>query len=153
MKLILFFLLATSRICEAQEAPKRATTIIIKDCTFRQAMNQLLDQGYSIEKYDSVFKTIRTDLKDGEKEDGNVTALYKIFLDCRIKDSNLIVTGHLLPAVTMGAFKSNLNYNSNGSVIAVENKGMKGSELKMSWIMMNKFALSFKNSIEYVIPN
>lgn len=148
MKRILFFALVINSLNTFSQV-KNDNTIIIKNISFSFIMNSLLDQGYTIDKYDTLFHTIKTALKDGRREDGKPTNLFKIFLDIRVKDSLVIIKGQGVAAVTLQLFKNSTGYSETSNYYPIQNKGMKNSELRSSWVMMDNFAKSFKTDIVY----
>ena len=70
-------------------APKHTNTIIVKGVQFRQAASVLLDEGYTIQKIDSNYFTVKTDFRKVPK-----TSL-SMFISLRIKDSICTIMGSL----------------------------------------------------------
>jgi hypothetical protein len=139
---LLLLMLIIPAFAHSQEPPKKANTIIVYGVTYNEAMSQLLDKGYLIDKSDKDVQYIQTAKKPSKK---GLTYLLKIAV--RIKDSTMIVTGIWNNELTIhiGAFSSPLSES------IVENRGMKGSILNNSWNDLNSFALSFNKPVEYAI--
>jgi hypothetical protein len=121
--LILLALLLVAEYCYCQ--PKGANTIKITGVTFRQVANALLDAGYSFEKIDSNFQTIRTEYKAFQNY------IPRLRFEIRVKDSILNIKGD--------ALTSNFQFSA-------ENVKWKGA-----FNEMNSFALSFNKPVEYSI--
>lgn len=122
--------------CFAQ--PKNVTSIIIPDVTFKQAVNTLLDAGFSVERSDSIFQTVKTEYRYGTGKN----KWMKFCLLVRIKDSTAIITGKWYN--TMIGELSKRSVDEQAEII----KNSWGAE-KNCFIEMNVFALSFKKPVEY----
>ena len=88
--LFLFFLFPS--FVFAQEPKKGDNTIITTGIDFRHAVNELMDEGYTIEKIDSNFKTARTEFINCPLKTGKAS-MVNISISIRIKDSSCIITG------------------------------------------------------------
>ena len=86
IKFLFMIMAGAFNICHAQS--KGDNTIIVKDIVLKEAVNHLLDKGFSIDKIDSNFQTFTT----GRKFDGGYFG-GTYWFDLRIKDSDLIIKG------------------------------------------------------------
>lgn len=130
MKYLLSLLLLVS-VAYAQYIPKNANTIIVKGVTFNDVVNRLLDEGWHIAQIDSVQQTIKTEATPTKRNGVILVTMY-----VRVKDSIANITG-------------NYNIEGNKETYAVENRGIKGSPLKNSFILLNEIALSFGKPVDY----
>lgn len=119
--------------------PKKSNTINIKGVDFKEAVNQLLDQGYSIAKMDSSFQIISTSPQTIK----NVAVVFNL----RVKDSTLNIRGTWddLISVRIGAAEVRVMSEP------IRNIGMKGSSANIAFAAMNKFAQSFGKDVEYKV--
>ncbi|HEY0750045.1 MAG TPA: hypothetical protein VGD26_02750, partial [Chitinophagaceae bacterium] len=61
----IFFLLIPIFGLSQEKIPKNANAIEVKGVSFRQVADGLLDAGYTLERTDSSFQTIKTEFKTG----------------------------------------------------------------------------------------
>lgn len=122
---------------------KGDNVILVKGVSFYEAVTRLLDEGYSIEKIDSNFKTVQTAFKQTKKPSTRVS----IFI--RVKDSTAIVTGIVYDMVLVGIEFLGRRYTEDDAKDPIANIGMKGSSAKDAFIEMDRFAKSFNKTIEY----
>lgn len=74
----------------SRHIPNDVTTIIVKNVTFKNACNALLDAGLEIDKKDNDLETVTTLFK---KVDGAILGqAWEPVISIRIKDSNAIIT-------------------------------------------------------------
>lgn len=83
--LLSFFLIP---ILSQAQIPSKAKTIIVKNVSFLDVCNSLLDNGYLIEKKDNDLQTVRTEAKQYPKY---WNAAYVI--NVRVKDSVVFFSG------------------------------------------------------------
>ena len=76
--LTLIVLFTGSAFC--QEPPKDASKIEVAGVTFREVVNNLLDQNYYIDKIDSNYQTVKTEAHNS------------LIIYARVKDSTAILT-------------------------------------------------------------
>ncbi len=131
MKIIALLLIIPAM---GQAQPKNTERIIIQGVTFKQAINKLLDKGYTIDKIDSTFNTASTVKKslDGTRD--------TYVLNARIKDSALYLTGYL------EWFMFGNKYEQD-----IANAGAKGFSPRNAFKKMDEFAKSFGLPVEYEV--
>jgi len=137
----LIFFLSLPGLCYCQNAPKNAKTIVIKNVSFLQVCNALLDSGYTIEKKDNDLQTAKTELREYDKY---WNAYYSI--NIRVKDSIVYISGLLTgPGKTGGLFKDEPITNQ------VNKKGetLYKSLFGYAFLKLYNFAQSFKKEIEF----
>jgi hypothetical protein len=143
----IFFLLLFSFNLSAQtnikHVPKKVTKIILttdqnQESNFDYMMNTLLDNGYTIEKRDSEYGTIKT---DPQPLSGQNNCNY--FFNIRVKDNQIIISGQYIfnAAISYGVVTSTPSWDN------IINIGMNGSVNKITFIHMYEFAqsLTFTN--------
>lgn len=118
------------------QIPAKAKTIIVKNVSFTDACNMLLDKGYLIERKDNELQTATTTARPYPS---GWNAEYIVSI--RIKDSALYITGNFTsPAGTSDAlFKNEPLYYRKAK------KSLTG----YGFNLLNEFALSFKKDVEY----
>ncbi len=141
MKYIFILLLIFPFFCGAQNIPSSVNTILVKDLKFIDVCNALLDSGYTIEKKDNDLQTVETALRPYPKY-WNATYIIHV----RVKDSTTYFSVTYTAPPGGGLFK-------NETAINLTNK--KGVTLKKSmdgfiFLLLNDFALSFKNGTSYL---
>lgn len=141
MKTLLFILIPF--ISFSQKIPKHTNTIKIHDVTFQEVANKLLDAGYTFDKIDSNYKTVKTDFKDGTGKNKNM----KIRLMLRIKDSSAIITGEWYGTSFIGNKLFGQEQTAENSTFRIENTW--GAN-KNSFDEMKAFAESFNKPVEYL---
>lgn len=144
MKAIIFALLLSPIISLCQDPPKKCSVIKVTPVSFRHAVNSLLDLGYSIEKIDSNFLTVRTEPKNYSKTKGGM-----VQIEIRVKDSSVIITGYC-GLRNIDFEKKESNFFDGKYYYKVENRGMKGSLSKEAFDVMNEFAKGLSGKIEYL---
>jgi len=127
--IVILFILGGS-IATSQDIPKKVNTIIItSQKSFKQVASLLLSEGYSISNSDQSIGLLKT---DNESVQG-----WQYFLSINVMDSVITITGKInMPSVST-------------QWSDIENKGMKGSPLKKSFVLMDKFALTLGGDVIY----
>lgn len=110
-----------------QDIPKGANLIKVSGVTFRDAAMSLLDAGFSFEKVDSNFQTLKTEWKDIKGYSP------KIKFEIRVKDSTLIIKG---------------SWQNMNILFDIENQ--KWAAYRVTFSEMNNYALSFRKPVEYL---
>lgn len=142
MKKILYILLLSPALVFSQT--EKANTIIIKNISFEEVANAVLDAGYRFDKKDDKYGTIKT-------EPLSFDGSWSLYLDIRVKDSICYLTGYgymIDPGVA--AHSSNIFINAWVNPSRIENRGMKKSFDRKGFNKMNEFALSVKKEVAYV---
>jgi hypothetical protein len=135
-------------IVNAQEIPINTSVILVHSITFKDAVNRLLDSGYSLKKIDSNFNIVETEPKDID----NGGFIQQMILKVRVQDSIATITGLFgFPDNTNGQFKP----GSIGAIISgvdtpIQNfKAWRHRKRITPFGHMNNFALSFNKPVEY----
>lgn len=130
--------------CFVNGQEKGTNKIIVSGVSFDSVIYKLLDAGYFIDKRDSTLKTVTTLPKRFfEKPSSNM------YLQIRVRDSVAYITGMFNMDVVMNnVLGLDLTFDYR-SFDPIENKGMKGSVMKISFIKMDEFAKSFNKPVEY----
>lgn len=139
MKSLLLFLIVPFSMA-AQ--PKKTNTIEIEGVSFSEVANALMDAGFTLEKVDSNFQTIRTDFKEGSGK----TKWMKVRYNARVKDSNVILTGEWYNSMFMGSKIIGQEGTLENSVFKIENASVNP---KNCFKDMNTFALAFGKPVKY----
>jgi hypothetical protein len=121
------------------QPPKGAKIIFVKGCTYRQAINALINQGIIIEKKDSIDQTILTAFISQKAYS------YRLYL--RVTDSATLISGQLKLNESFRFLNASSDPNTT---YEIQNKGMKGSELRHAWEKMQEFANSLKGDVTYL---
>jgi hypothetical protein len=140
--IILVTTLLAATVCLAQQIPRKANVIKVSQVTFKQVAMSLLDAGYLFQKIDSNYNTITTEPKEYSRKVGGM-----IQLNIRVKDSTVIISGYC--GLTEGDFNSRPS-TALGGKSEIANQGMKGSLMRESFDVMNKFARSLGTDIVYI---
>lgn len=127
-----------------KEIPKKANTITIVGVVFKEAANSLLDAGYTFEKVDSNFQTIKTEFKEGTGKN----KWMRLRLYVRIKDSSAIVTGEWYNTLFIGSKLLGIEQTVENSTSKIE---YTIGNPKACFNEMKEFALSLKKPVEYSI--
>ena len=127
----------------AQDIPKNANVIIVKGTTFDKVVNSLLDSSFVIDKMDKEYQTLKTEYKKLRK--GFVP---EIMLNVRIKDSTATITGKWRSDLNIFGLNSQ---KEQESAMIFEIKNEKSKVPSESFKAMNKFALSLKGQIQYIV--
>ena len=144
MKLIIVFtLIIISSITHAQNIPKGTKTIIVKNTSFKQIVNRLRDNGYSIKKLDSNLQTVRTGFLDYNSKSG----LLGLSISVHVKDSMAFISGlwYSYKRFSDGLLTSN-HAPRRGDIFQVR---YSFGDYKETFLRMNKFAQSLKEEIIY----
>jgi hypothetical protein len=134
-KLFLFLLLPIS--LSAQQ--KRDNQIIVHQISFKEALIQTLNNGFTFSMKDDSLQIFSTSPKPA-KQGGAITIHGRIIAD------SLTLTGELNMNMT-------LNFGSISSAmgpIVIECRGEKNSPLRQAWNDMNDLAKSFNKPITYL---
>lgn len=127
------------------QAPKRTNLIKVTPVSFRQVANKLLDSGYQFKSIDSNFQTIKTEPKRYSRKTNGM-----IQLNIRVVENTMTVSGYC------GYNESDFSANPGKGIMdgkqEIENRGMKGSLLKESFEIMDRFAKSLGGKIVYISP-
>lgn len=137
--LIIIIVFTHSIICYCQTIPPNANTIIVKNISFMQICNALLDAGYTIEKKDNELQTARTEPKAYPKYWNG-----KYRINVRVVDSVAFLSG----TFTLGGgelFKDDPIYHHTNK----KGKPYPKSGIGYPFILLNDFAKSLKREIEY----
>jgi hypothetical protein len=128
-------------IVYSQIIPKNADAITVKDVTFDQVVNSLLDSGYVMEKIDKDFHTLTTDYRKLCKD-----CLPEITFNVRVKDSVATISGKWRSTGNIFGPSSN---KDAAYVFAIKNEKMKVP--RMAFQAMKTFALSLNGGVTYLI--
>lgn len=146
---ILFF--ALFPVIATAQIPRNAKTIVVKNVSFEQVCNQLLDKGYAIEKKDDQLQTVRTEYKKYPKL---WNAGYRI--DIRIKDSTAYISGAFTAPyenpLTRASAKQEPLWNNEPILYLTNNKGKPHAKSLSGYAfgLLNEFAVSFGKEVEYL---
>lgn len=145
MKLFaLLIILWSSTNTFSQDIPKNANVIVVKGVTFEKVVNSLLDSGFVIEKIDKEYQTLKTEYKKLCKD-----CIPEIQFYVRVKDSVLTITGKWRSDLNIfGGFDTN---KSKDEALIFEIKNEKNKVPRESFKAMNKFAISLKGEIQYLV--
>lgn len=138
MKYLILLLIPTLSFAQ----PKGTNTIKVSGVTFKEAAITLMDAGFTLEKLDSNFQTLRTDWRDGKGSN----KWMKLRLNLRIKDSAAILTGNWYNTITLNAFDKFTTIENE----AMEIKNSYGNP-KACFKEMDIYAKLFKKPVEYTI--
>lgn len=142
MKTILLILLC---LCPwfifAQTIPKDANIIVVKNVSFLEVCNTLLDSGYTIRKKDNELQTASTEDKEYPKL-WNATYVINI----RVKDSVLYISGTITAPPGGGLFKNEPISNQTNKKGITQQKSLFG----YAFLVLNNFALGFKKDVSYL---
>ena len=150
MKNLIYILLFIHFALFGQEAPKKATSIVLKDTTlsvdnhFKATLKTLLKEGYKFENANLATELIITEPKEiafgfmkAEK------ATVKLTLEYNITDSSysVIISGLVITKMMTTTVENKIT-----------NKGMKGSSAKETWNEMQRIGtLIPSTSTSYLI--
>ena len=124
-------------LCLGQNAPKWTNQIKVKGTYYSTVAQALIEKGFMLDKTDKDLQLITTSPRTFKGLGSSVK------LQVYIKDSSAYITGQFKLEVKL--FK-----NSEESFEAIVNRGMKGSEYKNTFDLMDDFAKSLKGEITYV---
>lgn len=144
MRLLFIFLLISTLSYSQSKPPKKANTIEVSGVTFKEVANGLMDAGYTLEKVDSNFLTIKTDFKQGTGK----TKWMKMRFHVRVKDSTAIITGDWYNDMLVGSDFLGREFNLDNLIDKIENASVNP---KNCFNDMNAFALSFNKPVQYFI--
>ncbi len=126
--------------CVSIAQNKKDNIIVAHGADFKNAVNILLDGGYTIEEIDSKYETVRTEYKALCRD-----CVPEIMLDIRVKQNNAIVKG---------------KWRSNGGIIGQTLSGNsdtmyfdkmheKSKVPKMCFNEMNRIAMLLSKNVDY----
>ncbi|MDQ6609581.1 MAG: hypothetical protein M3Y85_07150 [Bacteroidota bacterium] len=99
MKLLVLICMCVPLFSLTQDLiPKKVNTIEVSGVTFKEVANALLEDGFTFEKIDSNFLTIKTDFKEGAGKN----KWMKLRLFTRVKDSTVFITGEWYNSLFIG---------------------------------------------------
>ena len=124
--------------------PKKANTIKIIGIDFKTIANSLLDAGFTFERIDSNYQTIKTDFREGKGK----TKWMKLRLLVRIKDSTALLTGDWYNTIFVGSNILGQQQTVENSIAKIENTF---ANPKNCFEEMNVFAVSLNKPVEYLI--
>jgi hypothetical protein len=124
--------------------PKKTNTIEIVGVSFKEVANALLDAGFTFEKIDSNFLTIKTDFKEGTGKN----KWMKLRLMTRVKDSTLFITGEWYNTMLIGGKLFGVEQTIENSTYKIE---YTNGNPKNCFLEMNEFANSFNKEKVYKI--
>jgi len=141
----LFFLFIPLASFSQEIIPKKSNAIEVYGVSFKEVANKLLDFGYTFDKIDSNYQTIKTDFKEGKGKN----KWMKLRLLVRVVDSSATFTGEWYNTMLIGyTFGGARHSNIDNSVEKIEFKSVNP---KNCFIEMNEVAISFKKEISYLI--
>lgn len=144
MKKLLILLLFAPIISLSQDIPKNVNTIIAKGVTFARVVNNLLDSGYTADKLDKDFQTIKTEWRTLCSE-----CAPEICINVRVKDSTATITGQWRSSAGILLFaKRSQAENEHALVFPVQNERSKVP--RKAFEVMNNYALSLQGQITYL---
>jgi len=141
MKNLLFILFLIHSVTIGQIIPADVNTIVVKNVTFTEICNALLDSGYTIERKDSELQTARTEARQYPKY---WNATYKV--NVRVKDSAAYISATFTAPPEGGLFKDEIVTNQTTKKGVTFKKGMWG----YIFLLLNDFALGFKKEVSYI---
>ena len=136
---LLFLIIAACVTMQAQE--KGTTKIMVSGVTFREVTNQLLDFGYSFDKIDSNYQTVKTEYKTFKSKGVDMDICFFV----RLKDSTAIISGKWVPTALIGSKLLGAEITRDNSTYDIDNK--MGS--KAQFAEMTRFAKSFGKEVTY----
>lgn len=106
-------------------------------------IKEMINQGYEPTEINKEYFTVKTSLKGDEKAD----AEYYFFVTCR--EGEIIIYGQFKSTITISSY----GVKSEASFRPIENRGMKGSTLKITFNKMDELAraLPSESKIRYDI--
>jgi hypothetical protein len=140
MKLIILLFFPVALF--GQVIPKGCDLIKVSGVSFKQVANALLDAGYSFEKIDSNFQTIKTDFKQSKSAKDLSLSLY-----VRVKDSSASITGKGYQRGVAGSYSVGKQRTMDDATFIIKNASGK---YKKTFAEVNSFALSFNTLVEYL---
>jgi len=125
---------------------KGDNTIIIKKISFADVVNGLLDNGYTIQKLDSNYKTVTTDFINCPMDNGKPST-FNISIYVRVKDSTAFISSKWFSNIGLsrGLFQSSREPGPMDIYPIVYTWGAN----KHGFMHMNKFAQSLKQPVLY----
>ena len=137
----LFFLFIPVVAISQEKIPKKSNTIEVSGVTFKEVANTLLDFGYTFDKIDSNYQTIKTDFKQGAGKN----KWMKLRIVVRVKDSIASFSGDWYNTIFMGTTLGGVRQSTMEN--DVEKIEFKSVNPKNCFLEMNEIAISFKKSI------
>lgn len=139
----IFFLLIPIFGLSQEKIPKNANAIEVKGVSFRQVADGLLDAGYTLERTDSSFQTIKTEFKTGIGKN----KWMKLRLMIRVKDTTATITGEWYNTMFIGSKLLGVEQTIDNSTYKIE---YTSGNPKNCFTEMNNFALSLHKPILYI---
>jgi len=124
--------------------PKKANSIEVNSISFKELANGLLDAGYTFDKIDSNFQTIRTDFKEGSGKN----KWMKLRLLTRMKDSVAIITGEWYNSMVIGSKLLGQEQTIENSTYKIE---CTYGNPKNCFLEMKALAESFRKPTSYYV--
>ncbi len=140
---ILFFLIIPITTFSQEIIPKKSNTIEVSGVTFKEVANTLLDFGYSFDKIDSNYQTIKTDFKEGTGKNNWM----KLRIIVRVKDSIASFSGDFYNTIFMGSTLGGVRQSTIDN--SVEKIAYKSVNPKNCFLEINEVAISFKRKVTY----
>ena len=140
----LFFLFIPLTAISQEKIPKKSNTIEVSGVTFKEVANTLLDLGFTFDKIDSNYQTIKTDFKQGTGK--NKWMKFRIMV--RVKDSIAIFSGDWYNTMFIGTTILTVRQSLENSIEKIEYKSVNP---KNCFLEMNEIAISFKKSVTYFV--
>lgn len=145
MKFLSLFLIFLPFLVRSQDRiPKKTNTIEVLGVTFKECADALLNAGFTFDKVDSNFNTIRTDFKAGTGKNKWI----KFRLLTRVKDSTLLINGDWYNTTLIGGKLFGVDQTVENSTYSIE---FTNGNPKNCFLEMNEFANSFKKEKVYKI--
>lgn len=138
MKYIAFIILLIPVGLCAQEIPKDANRIIVKNVSLDKVINTLLDNGYSISQKDTTYGTVDTSPRSEKK---GTSRIFHI----RIKENTAYITGELNLNMSIGGSVS----KQNSTYEPIVYKGWRTGAYKLNFGYLDAFAKLLGNEISY----
>jgi len=143
-KYLIFLFIPISAFAQ-ENIPKKSNTIEVIGVAFKEVANTLLDFGYSFDKIDSNYQTIKTDFKEGTGKNNWM----KLRIIVRVKDTIASFTGEYYNTIFMGSTLGGVRQSTiDNSVEKIEYRSVNP---KNCFLEMNKVAVSFKKKTTYLI--
>lgn len=138
--IFLFFpLFAISQV----KTPKKANGIQLSGVSFKEIANGLLDAGYTFDKIDSNFHTIKTEFKEGKGK----TKYLKLRFMIRVKDSTAEITGEWYNTLVIGTKFLGVDQTFENSTYKI---AYTAGSAKNCFLEMNNFTHLFNRPISYL---
>lgn len=141
--LIFAFISCSPKIQYDPLIPKNANRIVVKGVSFDEVVAGLLDAGYSLDKVNKDYQTVKTEYRNMCEK-----CVPQMYYEVRVKDSIAIIrgkwrsNGDILFGIKSkkdedNAYQFDIKYNLNAAVP------------KETWRRMNNFAHRFNKPVSY----